>query len=278
MKKTPGTLVAVAMTLTLTGCPAPAGIPLSSGPSSLLTPGIDSPSGSYSPVSQPSAAPTTAPMAPGGQAGIGNPVSGIGLSTFFDTYNFNFPVPAGQSLGTVANVSHKLVAPEGGKVYLQIGLQTTDKAPTSRQPLNISFVFDKSGSMEGEKIAYARLAAKHMIDQLGEQDTFSLAPFASGVSTLIAPGFSVEKERWKAQVDGVMAEGGTNIDDGLSLGYKHVQTGYKAERINRVILMSDGEANVGITDAPTLGKRATAFAGEGVSLTTIGVGTGFNES
>jgi Ca-activated chloride channel family protein len=278
MTKTPGILVAVAMSVTLTGCPA--AVPMATSPGDrLLSPGVYGSDGGYSPVAQPTAAATTAPaMAPGGQTGIGNPVSGIGLSSFFDTYNFNFPVPVGQSLGAVANVSHKLVAPEGGKVYLQIGLQTTDQAPATRQPLNISFVFDKSGSMEGEKIAYARLAAKQMIDQLGEQDTFSLVPFSSGAATLIPPSIAVEKASWKGQVDGILAGGGTNIDEGLAQGYRYVQSRFKTDRINRVILMSDGEATEGVTDVESLAQRATSFAGDGVSLTTIGVGTGFNET
>jgi Ca-activated chloride channel family protein len=265
--------VAVVVALALAGCPAaaPAGVGMPTpGPNSFMGDNAMS-------MPQPTTAPTSAPATSGGQTGIGNPVAGIGLSSFFDTYNFNFPVPVGQSLGTVANVSHKLVSPEGGKVYLQIGLQTTDQAPATRQPLNISFVFDKSGSMEGEKIAYARLAAKQMIDQLGEQDTFSLVTFSSGTGTLIAPGIAIEKSAWKSQVDQILAGGGTNIDDGLSWGYRYVQSGFKADRINRVILMSDGEATEGVTDVETLAQRATSFASDGVSLTTIGVGTGFNE-
>jgi Ca-activated chloride channel family protein len=281
--------VAILLSLSVAGC---AGVPLSAMPagseSKSLAPGtasdLMSPSGGS--AARPATAPTTAPASSGangsgtttgGAAAPSNPVSGIGLSSFFDTYNFNFPVPAGQSLGTVANSSHKLVAPEGGKVYLQIGLQTTDKAPTNRQPLNISFVFDKSGSMYGEKIQYSKIAAKEMIDQLGAQDTFSLVTFDTDVSTLITPAFAVRKDEWKPAVDSIEPGSSTNIDGGLERGYVEVQKNYKPESINRVILMSDGEANVGITDAPTLGKRATAFAGEGISLTTIGVGTGFNE-
>lgn len=295
MPKKSHAYVATLLSLSLAGCAAPAGVPTGT-----MLPGFGGSVGkattaegntSARPAPGASSAPATG--APGaisnnGGAIIGgdangapapsNPVGGIGLSTFFDTYNFNFPVPAGQSLGTVANVSHQYVTLEGGKVYLQIGLQTTDQAPASRQPLNISFVFDKSGSMYGEKIDYSRIAAKAMVDQLGEQDTFSLVTFDTDVDTLIAPAFAVTKDAWKSKIDAIEPGSSTNIDGGLKVGYDEVQKNYKPSSINRVILMSDGEANVGITDAPTLGQRAAAFAGEGVSLTTIGVGTGFNES
>ena len=213
--------------------------------------------------------------------GAGSPsrpsTAGIGLGTFFDSYNFNFPIPAGQALGAVANVSQAALAPEGGRVYLQVGLQTTDKLPATRRPLNVSFVFDKSGSMAGEKIEYSRLAAASMVDQLGEQDLFSLVTFDSTVSTLLAPAFAVDKESMKARIAGITEGSSTNIDGGLAEGYQHIKSTYDQGKINRVILMSDGEANVGITDAQTLGRRAADFAARDISLTTIGVGLGFKE-
>ncbi len=203
--------------------------------------------------------------------------SGIGLGTFFDSYNFNFPVPPGQSLGAVANVSQAALDPKGGRMYLQVGLQTTDQLPATRRPLNVSFVFDKSGSMAGDKIEYSRLAAANMVDVLGEQDLFSLVTFDSTVSTLLAPAFAVDKESMKARIAGITEGSSTNIDGGLGEGYQQVKSQYDQGKINRVILMSDGEANVGITDAETLGRRAADFARRDISLTTIGVGLGFNE-
>lgn len=227
----------------------------------------------------PGASPAEPSTGSNGGSGTGTAVPGVGLSTFFDTYNFNFPVPDGQALGTVAKVSHKYVAPEGGKVYLQIGLQTVEQAAgMAKQPLNVSFVFDKSGSMYGDKIEYSRIAAKKMVDQLGESDTFSLVTFDTAVDTLIAPNVGGDKEAIKFRIDGIKPGSQTNIDGGLKDGYSHVQTNYKGDRINRVILMSDGAANVGIVDPQVLGERAAAFAREGITLTTIGVGTGFNES
>lgn len=209
----------------------------------------------------------------------GHPVSGIGLSTFFDSYNFNFPVPAGQALDAVANTSQKSLPLAGGKMYLQIGLQTTAQpSDAKRLPLNVSFVFDKSGSMYGDKIDYSRIAAAQMVDQLGAQDLFSLVTFDSNVESLIAPAFGVDKEAMKARIEGIRPGSSTNIDGGLAQGYSHAKEGFKSDRINRVVLMSDGEANVGITDVETLGDRAATFAKEGVSLTTIGVGLGFNET
>lgn len=203
--------------------------------------------------------------------------SGIGLSTFFDSYNFDFPVPAGQAVGTVANLSQAALAPTGGKVYLQVGLQTTDQLPKSRKPLNVSFVFDKSGSMSGEKIEYSRLAAQSMVDTLGEQDLFSLVTFDTGVQTLIAPAFAVDRDAMKTRIAGIEEGSSTNIDGGLAKGYEHAIKNYDQSKINRVILMSDGEANVGDTDMGSLGARAAGFKAKDVSLTTIGVGTGFAE-
>ncbi|MDB5098822.1 MAG: hypothetical protein JWM80_3243 [Cyanobacteria bacterium RYN_339] len=207
-----------------------------------------------------------------------NPAAAIGLGTFFDTYNFNFPIPQGQALGTVANTSQKLLSTKGGHVYLQIGLQTVDKAPTTRQALNVSFVFDHSGSMYGDKIDYTRVAAEHFIDELGAQDLFSLVAFDSQVSTPIAPAFAVDKEAMKLRVEGLQPGSATNIDGGLDAGYKAVRSNYKVDKINRVVLMTDGEANVGITDPDALAARAAAQAADGVTTSAIGVGLDFNEA
>jgi Ca-activated chloride channel family protein len=223
----------------------------------------------------PTASASTAPTKP--STGSTNPAAGIGLGTFFDTYNFNFPIPAGQALGTVANASQKLLGAQGGHVYLQIGMQTVDKAPTTRQPLNVSFVFDHSGSMYGDKIDYTRVAAEHFIDELGAQDLFSLIAFDSQVATTIAPAFAVDKEAMKLKVEGLEPGSATNIDGGLDAGYRAVRSNYNPNTINRVVLMTDGEANVGITDPETLAQRAAAQAADGVTTSTIGVGLDFNQ-
>jgi Ca-activated chloride channel family protein len=220
---------------------------------------------------------STAPTTSNGSTGATNPAANIGLGTFFDTYNFNFPIPQGQALGTVANTSQKLLSSKGGHVYLQIGLQTVDKAPTTRQALNVSFVFDHSGSMYGDKIDYTRAAAEHFIDELGTQDLFSLVAFDSQVDTPIAPAFAVDKEAMKLRVEGLQPGSATNIDGGLDAGYQAVRANYKADKINRVVLMTDGEANVGITDPDTLAARAAAQAADGVTTSTIGVGLDFNQ-
>lgn len=238
----------------------------------------------------PNAAASSAPNAPpsgadfnggtttGGTAKPGTAVSEVGLSTFFDTYNFNFPIPPNQALGAVANLSQGLVGPEGGKLFVQIGLQTVERPATTRQPLNVSLVFDRSGSMDGEKMVYSRVAARRMVEEMGEGDRFSLVPFDTDAMTLIAPTFVIDRPALFQKIESLEPAGSTNIDDGLSFGYRNVRTNYKADSINRVILMSDGEANVGETDVDVLGRRAASAVAEGVSLSTIGVGTGFNES
>ncbi|MFP5501494.1 MAG: vWA domain-containing protein [Candidatus Sericytochromatia bacterium] len=295
MRRSPSPRLAVLLAFSLTGCAMPTGLTAdgltsfaggkatapASGPGSAnpADQGRDSGEGNKvghgeMPAPQPTSgignnagAPTT-----GGQV-----VPGVGLSTFFDTYNFNFPIPENQAVGTVANVSHAHVAPEGGKVYLQIGLQTIAQALTKRQPINVSFVFDKSGSMFGEKIAYTKLAAQRMIDTLAPEDTFSLVTFDTHVEPLIGPSVGSDQDAMKALVEAIRPGSQTNIDGGLAEGYTQVQKAYKSDRANRVILMSDGAANVGITDPAVLGERAAAFAREGVTLTTIGVGLGFQE-
>lgn len=237
---------------------------------------VSTASASTAPAARPAEA--TAAGGPGSSSSRpGTAVSEVGLGSFFDTYNFNFPIPPNQALGAVANLSQALVGPEGGKLFVQIGLQTVERPAATRQPLNVSLVFDRSGSMDGEKIEYSRVAARRMVEEMGEGDRFSLVPFDTGAETLIAPTFVINKPALFSKIEGLDPAGSTNIDEGLSYGYRHVRTNLKSEQINRVILMSDGEANVGETSQEVLGRRASSAAAEGISLSTIGVGTGFNE-
>lgn len=274
--------LALALAIALTGCASGAipgslaGAPTAKAGNTFAGGTMEGVANNGAAASKPAA--SAAPR-PSGAANNGKAdTSGIGLGTFFDSYNFDFPIPPGQAIGAVANLSQAALAPKGGKVYLQVGLQTTDQLPKQRKPLNVSFVFDKSGSMEGEKIVYSRLAAENMVDSLGEQDLFSLVTFDTTVKTLIAPAFAVDKDAMKSRIAGIRTGSSTNIDGGLAEGYEHVEAGYDQAKINRVILMSDGEANVGITDAETLGERAAAFRAKDISLTTIGVGLGFKEA
>jgi len=149
---------------------------------------------------------------------------------------------------------------------------------TERQPVNLALVIDRSGSMGGEKIAQAREAALAAVRCLDANDIISIIAFDSTVE-IVVPAQRVGRARGlEAAIRGINARGGTALYGGVSSGAtelrKHIEDGLG---VNRVILLSDGQANEGPSSPEELGRLGHSLMKEGISVTTIGLGLGFNE-
>lgn len=163
-------------------------------------------------------------------------------------------------------------------VHLLIKLET-EPAPTrtERLPLNVCLVLDRSGSMAGDKLAYTKLAARHLIDRLQRSDTVSLVVYDDQVSVLSPPTSGGDKDRLVQQLERVTARGMTNLSGGWLKGL-NLTAGCPSEgRVNRVLLMTDGLANQGATNPHSLAAIGRRFRSGGVPTTTLGFGAGFNE-
>ncbi len=146
-----------------------------------------------------------------------------------------------------------------------------------RRPLNISLVIDRSGSMAGAKIDYTRQAAQFLVQHLGARDTFSIVLYNDKIETLLAPEIVNNKDRIIQLIEHIQVRGTTNLSGGWLEGCRLVMSQMAKDRLNRVILMSDGLANRGITETAQLVQMAQQKYEEGVSTTTMGLGSEFNE-
>src|SRR5438067_2444942 len=131
--------------------------------------------------------------------------------------------------------------------------------------------------MSGAKIEKARQAAMALVDRLGPEDLFSFVTY-SDRAELVFPAQEVEdKETLKQRISRIQPGGSTALYAGVQLGAEQVQKHLSAERINRVILLSDGLANVGPSSPRDLRRLGGALSERGVAVTTIGVGDDYNE-
>ncbi|MCU0476922.1 MAG: VWA domain-containing protein, partial [Anaerolineae bacterium] len=146
-----------------------------------------------------------------------------------------------------------------------------------RRPLNLSLVVDRSGSMAGAKIDYTRRAAAMLVQNLGINDTLSVVLYNDEVSVLLPPEKVQRKDIINQQIQRITPGGATNLSGGWLEGVKLVMQGLNPEQTNRVILISDGLANRGVTDTEKLIAFAKQKYYDGVSTTTMGLGEDFNE-
>jgi Ca-activated chloride channel homolog len=164
------------------------------------------------------------------------------------------------------------------KNYLRVSLAGCQPEPNAtRTPVNVAFVIDRSGSMTGERIAQAREAAIMAIGRLGPEDIASVVIFDTRAEVLISARRVTDPEFFIERIRRIGTGSSTAIADGVLAGRGEVLTYMEPRRLNRIVLLSDGQANVGprrVEDFILLGK---GLLHDRISVSTIGLGLGYNE-
>ena len=164
------------------------------------------------------------------------------------------------------------------EVVVKIDLNAiADRQKHRRTPLNLAVVLDKSGSMTGAKLEKTKQAAMQLVDRLAPNDVFSLVIFSDEARVLVPAQKVEDKEALKEKIESIEAGGSTALYAGVKTGARQIQEYFSSKRINRVILLSDGLANVGPSSTRDLRRLGHELAESGVSVTTIGVGDDYNE-
>lgn len=170
-----------------------------------------------------------------------------------------------------------LKAGEEQSVFVLVKLTAPELPAEKRPPQNLSFVIDHSGSMAGKKLSFTKKAVSFALGHLGGEDCCSVVAFDDTVSLLAAASEAKNKDALKRGVEALYPGGCTNLSGGMLQGLNEVKKNSAPERVNRVLLLTDGIANVGVTDHGALVEMAQGMAGSGISLSTFGLGDDFQE-
>jgi Ca-activated chloride channel homolog len=178
-----------------------------------------------------------------------------------------------------ARLSHPLVAVGQNDVFVSVDLKAAAFSGGQRNPVNLALVIDRSGSMSGNKIAQAKLAAKALVSQIHADDRLTIIHYGSDVKSLEGlVGTPQNKARMAAYVDSIWDDGGTNTSGGLEAGISALVTMRTDYRVNRMILISDGQPTEGRVEPRALQGIVKNARALGISTSSLGVGLDFNES
>lgn len=162
-----------------------------------------------------------------------------------------------------------------GYELMRVSLKGKEVRAEERKPANLIFVVDVSGSMKHEnRLGLVQQSLRLLVNELSENDRIGIVTYGSDARKVLEPTSVEDKENILEAINHFRSGGSTNAEKGLELAYEMASRHYDEEAINRVILCSDGVANVGKTTAEELLEEVEDYTAQGITLTTVGVGMG----
>jgi Ca-activated chloride channel homolog len=205
----------------------------------------------------------------------------IAVEEFVNYHRHRIGLPkSGESVAMDVRWGNDLApASAGSEAVLQVGFSTAHVNDRQQlRPLNLALVIDKSGSMaDADKMSRVKTALLAMLPRLREDDTLSIVVFDCEAQVLMPARRLTDRASVERLIRGIEPGSCTNIHAGLMLGYKEALKNYSRDSTNRVVLLTDGIANEGVTDPARIAADSLAYNDRGVDLSTIGVGYDLNQ-
>ncbi|HEY8507811.1 MAG TPA: VWA domain-containing protein [Steroidobacteraceae bacterium] len=202
------------------------------------------------------------------------PQDAVRIEEMINYFDFQYPAP--ENRATPFRVSTELApAPWNSQAWLlRIGIKGFEIAPHERPPANLVFLIDVSGSMQTPvKLPLLKNAFRLLTEQLTGRDRVSIVVYAGSSGVVLEPTPGDQKHKIRQAIDGLEAGGSTNGAEGIQRAYELAHASFIKGGINRVVLATDGDFNVGVVNFDALVDMAERQRASGVALTALGFGT-----
>ncbi len=202
------------------------------------------------------------------------PPASIRIEELVNYFQYDYPQPTGAVPFSV-NMEVAACPWKQGHKLLRIGIKGKDVYRDDRPPSNLVFLIDVSGSMAGpNKLPLLQRSMMMLVDKLTENDRVSIVTYAANAGIRLEPTSGDQKEKIRAVIRGLSSAGSTHGSAGIRMAYDLATKHFRPEGTNRVILSTDGDLNVGVTDDNELVRLIKDRAKTGVFLSVLGFGTG----
>ena len=202
------------------------------------------------------------------------PANSVRIEELINYFTYDYPQPQGDDPFSM-NTELAACPWSDGHQLLRVGLQGKDVHVEERPATNVVFLMDVSGSMKSpDKLPLLKQGFQMMVQQLNENDTVSIVTYAGNAGVALSPTNGSQTKVINDAIEQLSSGGSTHGSAGIQLAYQLAQENFIKDGVNKVILATDGDLNVGVTRDGALVKLIKQKAAEGVFLTVLGFGTG----
>jgi Ca-activated chloride channel family protein len=206
-------------------------------------------------------------------AGRRPPAEAVRVEQFINYFPYDYQRPAGKDEPFALTVTVMPSPWNKNAQLLHIGLKAFEIVPRERPPLNLVLLIDVSGSMAPpDRLPLLKDAFRALSGELRPIDRVAIVTYANNVSTALPPTSGDQRDKILAVIDALTAQGGTAGGDGIRRAYALAEQNFDAKAVNRIVLATDGDFNVGIRDPKTLERFVAEKRKTGIYLSVFGVG------
>ncbi|MED5372648.1 MAG: VWA domain-containing protein [Myxococcota bacterium] len=206
------------------------------------------------------------------------PTSAVRVEEFVNAFHYDYAAPSYGSNDGAPFAIHMEAAPspfDSSHHILRVGVKGMEIPQDDREPMHLTFLVDTSGSMSSaDKLGLAKNSLHTLVENLQPHDTVALVTYAGSTQILLQPTQVSQQRAIHAAIDGLSSGGGTHMSTGMELAYQVASETAVQGHENRVVVLSDGDANIGRTSHEEILRVVGQYAEEGITLSTIGFGMG----